>query len=822
MNPYINPSVKCAVRWYRKEEQRTRHTRDCKVDSELCPFAIIFPSNQILPFQIIAGIEEQFGSSVPTEWRVRNLAGTQVHNLAPNLIDLGVEQFTNPNRDYIILDEPITFSPALPDGLYEMTITTAGGTYYSETFRVCSDAEACFHKLTWTNCGDVGTQRYLGWSFTNILYLDRAKVHIGKPVPEVKVETQEDKDGKDVAVMTRKTVRWNVDVEGLPWYLLDAMTEIPLHDTVTLQLAGEDGPDTLEDVSVEGSWKNGEVCMADAVITFTTDEASLASGCCESFDVACPTPCVTAAGVIDEHTPSFGQIFLLRRGQYGTYLGPSEPGGPTVDPDGFGSIEACPQRFAQTTQPGWEYAYYAEGSWHRAAYINSVNGYDCTGTLFVDGNMMAQFGAQFQWSEDLVTWTDFGPVFTSQALGSGIEIEDVPDDANYVRIKMVGSDCIAGYSQPVASPCAEGVDLTFGSGGLNNGVLDLIANTDGIYVAGSFTQYGATTANRFTRLNLDGSLDTVFNTALGSGFDNNVSRILEDASGNIICLGGFTSFNGTTCNGIARIKPDGTLDTTLVSGTGFNASSGNGAILPSGVIIVAGAFTTYNGTGANRIVGLDPDGSINASFAYGSGFNSTVNGLTFDHTNDTILVCSQFASNYRGTSFRSGTASIVRINLDGTYNSTVALATDATTKQFNNSIRHMWVDEDGNILCSGDFTVYDGVTVGRFARISGAGVLDTAFEAALGSGFSAATTFSTVDNDGNIIICLSSHTATLDSNATNGLVLMSGAGVVDTDFDAVFDAGTTVVDVEPSALYVGGSFQNVDSISRKRVVRILT
>lgn len=819
-NPYINPSVKCAVRWYRKEEQRTRHTVDCKAHMELCPFAIIFPTAQVLPFQIIAGVEDTFGQSVPTQWHIRNLAGDVVANLSEYLIDLSVEQFTEPNRDYIILDEPITLTDedVLAPGLYEMTITTAGGTYYSETFRVCADV-TCLHKFTWSNCGDVGTQRYLGRSFTNILYLDKEVVEIGKPVPEFKIQTEQDKDGKDGAIFTRKIVRWALEVGKLPWYLLDALTEIPLHDTVTLQLAGETGEDILEEFSIEGSWE-GDVCMANAAIGFIADEASLASGCCESFDVACPTPCLTADGVLDVHTPEVGDVFLLRRGQYATFYGIGDP--EARDADGFGGYSPCPQRFAQTTQLGWEYAYYAEGSWHAAVYINSILGYDCVGTLTIDGNMMAQFGAQFQYSSDLITWTDIGPVFTSQALGSGVDITDVPDGANYFRIKMVGAECIAAYSQPLASPCAEGVDLTFGSGGLNNIVLDLIANTDGIYVAGSFTQYGATTANRFTRLKLDGSLDTVFNTALGSGFDNNVSRILEDASGNIICLGGFTSFNGTTCNGIARIKPDGTLDTTLVSGTGFNFAAGNGAVLPSGVIIVAGAFTTYNGTGANRIVGLNPDGSINVGFAYGTGFNSTVGGLTYDATTNTILASSRFASSYNGSAFRSGVCSIVRINLNGTYNSTVALETDATTKQFNDTVRHMWVDEDGNILCSGDFTVYDGVTVGRFAKISGSGVLDTAFEAALGSGFSAATTFSTVDNDGNIIICLSSHTATLDSNATNGLVLMSGAGVVDTDFDAVFDAGTTVVDVEPSALYVGGNFQNVDSISRKRVVRILT
>jgi hypothetical protein len=47
----------------------------------------------------------------------------------------------------------------------------------------------------------------------------------------------------------------------------------------------------------------------------------------------------------------------------------------------------------------------------------------------------------------------------------------------------------------------------------------------------------------------------------------------------------------------------------------------------SGDLYVGGRFTAYNSKGINRIVRLNTDGTVDAGFAVGTGFNGTVNTL---------------------------------------------------------------------------------------------------------------------------------------------------------------------------------------------------
>ena len=84
--------------------------------------------------------------------------------------------------------------------------------------------------------------------------------------------------------------------------------------------------------------------------------------------------------------------------------------------------------------------------------------------------------------------------------------------------------------------------------------------------------------------------------------------------------GTFTSYNGTPAGYIARLNADGSLDTTFnYGGTGANNNVDEIVILPSGKILIAGAFSTYNGLPAPRITRLNADGSMDAGFNPGTG-----------------------------------------------------------------------------------------------------------------------------------------------------------------------------------------------------------
>jgi uncharacterized delta-60 repeat protein len=80
-----------------------------------------------------------------------------------------------------------------------------------------------------------------------------------------------------------------------------------------------------------------------------------------------------------------------------------------------------------------------------------------------------------------------------------------------------------------------------------------------IVVGGFFSELGGQTRNRIARLNPDGSLDTTFNP----GANNSVSTLLVQVDGKIVVGGYFTTLGGQPRNYIGRLNPDGTLDVAI-------------------------------------------------------------------------------------------------------------------------------------------------------------------------------------------------------------------------------------------------------------------
>ena len=159
-------------------------------------------------------------------------------------------------------------------------------------------------------------------------------------------------------------------------------------------------------------------------------------------------------------------------------------------------------------------------------------------------------------------------------------------------------------------------------------IFTLGLQTDGkILIGGTFNFYFNLSRNRLVRLNSDATIDNTFD--IGSGFDVAVFRIKVQYDGKILVGGAFTEYNGTSRSGIVRLNSDGSIDTDFNIGTGFartGFSSGTVydlKIQDDGKIIVIGQFNSYNGTSCNGIVRLNPDGSIDSGFTIGTGLNFT-------------------------------------------------------------------------------------------------------------------------------------------------------------------------------------------------------
>src|SRR5688572_12695623 len=154
----------------------------------------------------------------------------------------------------------------------------------------------------------------------------------------------------------------------------------------------------------------------------------------------------------------------------------------------------------------------------------------------------------------------------------------------------------------------------------NNLVLTVVVQPDGkILVGGGFSSFSpnggaAVTRNRIARLNPNGTLDTAFDPNAGGG---DVNAIALQADGKIVIGGFFTTLspNGGTAitrNRIARLNPDGTVDTT------FNPNATGAvrvlAVQPDGKILAGGQFGNIGGANRNRMARLDPNTGLADSF----------------------------------------------------------------------------------------------------------------------------------------------------------------------------------------------------------------
>ncbi|MCX8000707.1 MAG: delta-60 repeat domain-containing protein, partial [Leptospiraceae bacterium] len=76
---------------------------------------------------------------------------------------------------------------------------------------------------------------------------------------------------------------------------------------------------------------------------------------------------------------------------------------------------------------------------------------------------------------------------------------------------------------------------------------------DKLIIVGSFTHYNSVVRSRIARLNPNGSLDTDFSPT--SGANNTIHDVKLTHDGRLLIGGDFTTYFGTSISGIARIYP---------------------------------------------------------------------------------------------------------------------------------------------------------------------------------------------------------------------------------------------------------------------------
>jgi len=343
--------------------------------------------------------------------------------------------------------------------------------------------------------------------------------------------------------------------------------------------------------------------------------------------------------------------------------------------------------------------------------------------------------------------------------------------------------------------------------GFNPNVNDVVyASTvqpDGrMVVGGVFTQVSGSACVRLARMNPDGTLDSAFN-ANASADSAVMALAVQSADGKLMVGGSFASLDGAARSYLGRLNSDGTLDTSFT--TGANGPVYAIAVQTDGKIVVGGNFTTVGGVSCQGIARLNSDGSIDGTFS--GSVTGIVYKLWVPSTSSTdsrilrILVGGSFSA--LGGQAQSN---IGRLNSDGSPDITFTPSANGPVYSFDRQA-------DGKILVGGSFSSLCGGAKNSFGRLNANGTLDTTY----GASFPGVVYSVAVEPDGRTV---AGGSFTLGS--CKNLARFQTSGALDTSLAlSMAGAGVRTLTAEPDGkVLFGGAFTSVGGLARNNLARV--
>jgi uncharacterized delta-60 repeat protein len=232
------------------------------------------------------------------------------------------------------------------------------------------------------------------------------------------------------------------------------------------------------------------------------------------------------------------------------------------------------------------------------------------------------------------------------------------------------------------------LDDTFDAGTtLGAAVLAIaIDDNDNIVVGGSFSA-------SVKRLTPTGASDGTF-VLDGTGLNGLVTTLAIDGDGNIVIGGNFTSYNGISRNYIARLLASGDLDTNFEPGTGFNGFLRKIGIQSDGKIVAVGGssgFSIYNGTSRDNIARIESTGALDLTFVPPTNLLARLYDVKFQSDNK-IIVTGEYNGNLNSIFY-----GIARLNTDGSLD-------ESFTPNFFQGGRSLHIQSNGTIVVGGLFS----------------------------------------------------------------------------------------------------------------------
>ena len=367
---------------------------------------------------------------------------------------------------------------------------------------------------------------------------------------------------------------------------------------------------------------------------------------------------------------------------------------------------------------------------------------DASGKFYVGGTFSQIWGNAYQNIARLNADGTLDPSFhyATQSFFSVNDIDIEPDgnllvSGSYKTTRVSST----GVEDPTFSVDIVGIPAT--------GFKVLVQPDNKVLVAGQYNLANGVTRNNLSRLNADGTLDTVF--APASTTAHQLLDLALQPDGKILVAGSAGTARRLNADGTLDVVLDGTTDQAnnyweveylssgkiLLAGPNLRRFNSDGssdgtlatitssfifpfiykvAVQPDGKIVIVGNFNTVNGTPRNRIARLNADGTLDMSFNP-VGANNDVNSVALQ-SDGKILVGGLF------TSFNSDANKkyIARLNPDGSLDSSF-------TTTSNGSILDFKIQTDGKILLGGGMSAINGGPHAGIARLNADATLDSSF-----------------------------------------------------------------------------------------------
>ncbi len=348
----------------------------------------------------------------------------------------------------------------------------------------------------------------------------------------------------------------------------------------------------------------------------------------------------------------------------------------------------------------------------------------------------------------------------------------------------------------------------------------LVDDQNRTYVGGSFRSVNGDSRSGITRLLPDGNNDPTFTPSgvNGAGAVNAIQIYTDAASphfGKVVLGGTFTSINGSQYNSVARLLPNGSIDSTFQIGQGLDGPVAAVGLESNGNVIVGGEFLNANGTARGGLARLLPNGQLDLNSFQAISFdgpvlsvlvqpttvvpvafsesetNGTPGTFTYPHTvvgssgslrltyntfadpdrirvlTGTTVIFNQLLTNNFSvvtdpatgemtTNWIPATVTVPLPSIPGGNNNvTVTVQQPAgSTEPATFSLDGVITPAGGtlSITVAGDFRSVNGVPARGLARFNAAGAFDPSFAANIGGGADGAVTSMARQSDGKLVI----------------------------------------------------------------------